>query len=436
MRYLFLIILVLSSFPSLRSQVEVRDSINAPRQTVVLYFPWDQDILHTDYMTNKETLATTQQLFSNTILLAQMDSIIVTATASPEGPPVYNQKLSERRLKTILDYIRNTFSRMQSDKIKGYALGADWQGLRLLIEADVNVPYREEVLHLIDSPMNDVKREQLFRKLKNGVPYRYINRNILRYLRTGATCVIFYPKRMDPLVKNSPLTEIAGKASLPPIPAPVMSKIPAPAGFHYIRPLALKTNLLFDAATLFNIEVEVPLGKHWSILGEWTFPWWGGLGNNGGVSPVPRYSKKVTMQMLSGGVEARYWFPRSRSLEKKATRWNDYNPLNGWFVGLYTGAGKYDFQLGGDGMQGEFFIAAGISAGYAHPIGKYLHMEYSLGLGYLNTEYYNYTPRDGHKVVKILPNGQYDRRKQTWFGLTKAKISLVWVPRFKVKSPQ
>ena len=85
-------------------------------------------------------------------------------------------------------------------------------------------------------------------------------------------------------------------------------------------------------------------------------------------------------------------------------------------------------------MQGEFFIASGISVGYAHPIAKHWHMEYSIGIGYLDTQYYNYTPLDGHKVVKILSNGQYDRRKQKWFGPTKAKVSLVWIPRFKLKN--
>ena len=41
------------------------------------------------------------------------------------------------------------------------------------------------------------------------------------------------------------------------------------------KPLfAAKTNLLFDAMTVLNVEVEVPIRKHWSIAGEWIFPWW------------------------------------------------------------------------------------------------------------------------------------------------------------------
>ena len=38
--------------------------------------------------------------------------------------------------------------------------------------------------------------------------------------------------------------------------------------------LALKTNMLFDIALIPNIEVEVPVGKCWSLNGELMFPWW------------------------------------------------------------------------------------------------------------------------------------------------------------------
>lgn len=191
--------------------------------------------------------------------------------------------------------------------------------------------------------------------------------------------------------------------------------------------------MLFDLATLFNVELEVPIGKHFSVMGEWIFPFWGGLGNRGGVAPLPAYSESYTLQMLSGGLEGRYWFPRAKKIDKRARKWGDYNPLNGWFLGLYGGAGIYDFQRHGKGMQGEFYITTGISGGFAHPIGRHLHLEYSLGIGYLSTDYYNYHAENGLKVVDLLPDGAYDRRKQTWFGPTKVKVSLVWIPQFKVK---
>ena len=47
----------------------------------------------------------------------------------------------------------------------------------------------------------------------------------------------------------------------------------APKGRKYWYP-ALKTNLLLDAVTAVNAEIEFPIGKHFSILVEDIFPWW------------------------------------------------------------------------------------------------------------------------------------------------------------------
>ncbi|WP_106830568.1 DUF3575 domain-containing protein [Parabacteroides pacaensis] len=62
------------------------------------------------------------------------------------------------------------------------------------------------------------------------------------------------------------------------------------------RPLfALKTNLLFDVALMPNVEVEVPIARHWSVNGEYMFPWW-------------QFDKdKYCLQILSGGLEGLYW---------------------------------------------------------------------------------------------------------------------------------
>lgn len=416
------------------------DSLQNVSRGEAIYFRCDKHVLDKLYMGNDQTLARLDHLLSNSILQSEMDSIIITATASPEGNADYNQRLSERRLKTMLDYFAVKFPAIHVSKYRPYAMGEDWEGLYRMVDEDLNVPHREEVLVLCRLPISKDERERRLRRLGGGTAYRYISANILQYLRTGATCVLFYPKKfekiqhIDPIDKRAKITVSPTDKDIVLMPMYFPLVVIEPDRFHYIRPVAIKTNLLFDAATLFNIELEMPLGRKFSVLAEWTFPFWGGLGNAGGVAPVPTYSEKYTLQMLSGGLEARYWFPRSKSLDNKAQQWGDYNALNGWFVGLYGGAGLYDFQWKGEGMQGEFYIASGISAGYAHPIAKHLHMEYSLGFGYVATRYYNYTATDGHKVVDIRPDGKYDRRQQSLFGPTKLKIALVWMPRFKVNS--
>ena len=176
------------------------------------------------------------------------------------------------------------------------------------------------------------------------------------------------------------------------------------------RPLlALKTNLLFDAALMPNVEIEVPVGKRWSVNGEYAFPWW-------------QFDRgKYCMQVLMGGLEGRYWLGSRKSRE-------DREVLTGHFLGLYAGGGKYDLQWGEKGYQGEFFIAAGVSYGWATRIARHLHLEFNIGIGLLRTDYRQYHARDNYQTLLWQENGKY-----TWFGPTKAKISLVWLLNRRVK---
>jgi hypothetical protein len=77
------------------------------------------------------------------------------------------------------------------------------------------------------------------------------------------------------------------------------------------------------------------------------------------------------------------------------------------------------------GYQGEFYNM-GLSGGYAHEIsrdGKW-RMEYSLGVGYMNTNYREYNAKMG------LDNEWHLIRQKTgiykYGGPLRAKISLVW----------
>ncbi|MFI3322779.1 MAG: DUF3575 domain-containing protein [Rikenellaceae bacterium] len=183
-----------------------------------------------------------------------------------------------------------------------------------------------------------------------------------------------------------------------------------------LEPLfALKTNLLFDTASLINVEIEVPISESFSVAGEWIFPWW--KWDNGKEN-----SQRNRVQLLNANFEGKYWFG-DRAYRPK---------LTGWFAGVYVGGGLYDFEWDKKGYQGEFLIAGGISGGYAHIINKSgsLRMEYSLGLGILRTRYtyYNamYDIDNSWHAIKQR-TGNY-----TWVGPTKAKVSLVWIVNRRV----
>ena len=65
-------------------------------------------------------------------------------------------------------------------------------------------------------------------------------------------------------------------------------------------------------------------------------------------------------------------------------------------------------------------MASGLTYGYAKQLGKHLSIEFSLGAGYLTTEYRKYAPYQDALVG--MKYGQFK-----WMGPTKAKISLAWL---------
>ena len=172
--------------------------------------------------------------------------------------------------------------------------------------------------------------------------------------------------------------------------------------------VAFRSNLLVPA---LNAGIEVPIGKHWSVGADYYFPWiW------------PKKDNKNCFELLAWGIEGRYWFGKNRTL---------FDRLKGHSVGLYGYVGYYDFERNFHGHQGEF-LNVGVDYTYAMAVGKRkaLHLEFSLGLGYIYSEARQYTvieangPLISDKITK----------KVGYFGPTKANVSLV-VPIFQKVKP-
>ena len=139
-----------------------------------------------------------------------------------------------------------------------------------------------------------------------------MGRNYLRYLRTGTVCMIYYkdesPQTTEivEVVDTTPeeevvmIEEIIENEELQPEEVIVVIEDPE----KYYRPIAFKTNLLFDALTALNVELEVPVSKRVSITGEYTFPWW------------LMKSKQNCLEVIYGNVEDRYWIKPNYDKQK------------------------------------------------------------------------------------------------------------------------
>ena len=172
---------------------------------------------------------------------------------------------------------------------------------------------------------------------------------------------------------------------------------------------AVKTNLLYHAATMFNAQVEIPVGRRISLVVEDVFPWW-------------ETGNKYCLQMLEIGAEGRFWFNR---WERRGTE-----KLVGPFVGVYGMSAKYDFQyISSLDYQGEYW-SAGFTGGWNFNLGRrpWGRLELSLGLGYLRTHYRSYLPTD--TFDKLIRN-PYKTGIAQYFGPTRAKVSFVIPVNFK-----
>lgn len=155
----------------------------------------------------------------------------------------------------------------------------------------------------------------------------------------------------------------------------------------------LKTNLLYDALLSPSIEFEYRFAPHWSFHTDFAIAWWS------------RKSKFKYYQLVQLSPEARYWFKGNQT-------WK------GHYVGAFVGAGHYDLSAGKEGYKGEFLMV-GLSYGYMFPIGRFLSLDAGIGIGYLNTEYEEYLPIEGHYV--------YQQTSRTGYvGPVKARLALVW----------
>lgn len=275
-----------------------------------------------------------------------------------------------------------------------------WTEIYNWVLADEQVPDREEVLMLIQHHNgNPRKLEGLLRYLNEGRAYAYLSKRLLPRIgrREGVKetlhiAALRLPATTSLIIGSIPEQKFAVSGEKG------EKKVEKPASLRKTV-LALKNNLLYDLALAPNIEVELPMGQRWSLNVEYKCPWWSN-GRHG-----------FCYQLLSGGVETRCWLGNRRVRSR----------LTGHFLGVYAEGGVYDFQLKEEkGYRGKYYGAAGLTYGYTHPIARHLAIEFSIGVGYLDTEYRKYTTYKDHLVW--TSSGKYH-----FIGPTKAKVSLVWL---------
>ena len=90
---------------------------------------------------------------------------------------------------------------------------------------------------------------------------------------------------------------------------------------------------------------------------------------------------------------------------------------------------SFDFEFGGKGYMCNDLsktIGVGVSGGYCMPLNENFSLDFTLGIGWVTSDYKEYIPH-GEYYVKT------DDRKKNFFGPTKAEVSLAWNINNKTK---
>lgn len=399
---------------------------------LIVYYSLSEDFIRPDYMGNSQNLKAIHRLLSNP---ANRDKeIVLEGAASPEGPVGINNRLGKSRAQNLADWLVGQFPDLEG-RIIIRSKGEDWEGLRVQVENcnALSASEKEEILSIIDSNDTPAKKEENLKALGS---YSTVEKECLPWIRyakfggfekaqpvtvpdtkpaadttatlpltdtvtTQATDTTAMLPQVDTIgakpVQDTLRTPVTG--GIAPIQQPVAQKRGSNTVF------ALKTNLLYDAVSALNVEVEVPIGERFSIMAEDVFPWW-------------ETGNKYCFQYWEMGVEGRFWFKPWKNVGTEK--------LRGFFVGPYVMSAKYDFQWDKSvNYQGEMW-SVGVSAGYSMPIGKRkrTNLEFSLSLGYMQSPYRHYLPTDDY--AKLIHDPALDGTFYNYFLYpTKAKVSLV-----------
>lgn len=92
-----------------------------------------------------------------------VDTITLTATASPEGSHAANERLARGRAEALKRYLVKRYGRQIDTMLTVRWVAEDWEELVRLIKGSRELPHRDEILELIASEKNPDRREQLIR---------------------------------------------------------------------------------------------------------------------------------------------------------------------------------------------------------------------------------------------------------------------------------
>lgn len=111
-----------------------------------------------------------------------VDSIVLTASASPEGRYARNSTLAQGRAHALKGYLRKCIGSQVDTLLRIRWIAEDWHELTTRIRSDENLQHRAEILKLIDTDSDPDRRERTIRELYPQ-DYQYLKESVYPSLR-------------------------------------------------------------------------------------------------------------------------------------------------------------------------------------------------------------------------------------------------------------
>ncbi|MBQ6910612.1 MAG: DUF3575 domain-containing protein [Bacteroidales bacterium] len=377
------------------------------RDAYRFFFPAGKARIDSTYLSNAVTLSRFRELVE-TSDMSNLESVIIESASSPDGGEALNSRLSVLRGETLGDFLKQNLPAILERNVTVKYVGENWSGLHRLVagDADISDSGRMSILRILDSDETPARKKALLQRLPS---WGYLQKRYYPQLRYANLYLFFgVPEPVLPeLDYNLALQE---EELFVNVLAPL--EVNTPKVEPYVRkaeekPLfALSTNILLDAIITPNVNLEIPLGRQWSIYTEYTFPWWTTKGNN------------RAWQIQKWDLGARYWFNRHRE---------PMDVLSGHFLGLDVAGGYYDIEPNHRGWQGEA-VAATLEYGYAWRASRNWRVQIYIGAGWMGTEYryYQATSDDKHLIYQ-------NTNRFRWLGPTKVGCSIQYLFHYRKK---
>ena len=388
------------------------------QREVKVYFHNETSTLDEEYRDNAKALdqfkSDVKRLLADGSVVLR--SINIASSTSPEGMEAFNKQLAEKRATSLLRWIKRELNIETNDIFVTSKI--DWEALREMVYYYDNVPFRDDIIEVLEEDYTDEKRLEALMELHNSVPYNWLYVTLFPYLRYAAAELTFnFETVAEPAPAPSPtLTPEAAAAQQAQqraqaqeraqqnaepqnVPAQIEQAAPADGKQRKNFYIAVKNNMLYDLITIPNLGMEFYLGGNVSLVANSHLAWWS------------KSSNAWFMRTIGGDVALRYWLG-------KASR---NKPLTGHHLGIYGQTITYDFEFGNKGIIAEKLNwSAGLEYGYSLPVARRLNIDFTAGVGYHWGEYEEYIPEDGHY-------SWLSTNRRRYIGPTKLEISLVWL---------